>query len=137
MTAPRAPAEVLEAIHDALNAGPDLAALDRLLAPDFRHEADGGLLDRARYLEIQQAYAEGFSGFLVMRQTVLVDGDWVAAHVRVRGTQTGAFLGHPPSGRSFEAAGIDLFRIADGLAAEGCGVFDTFAMVRQLGLAAS
>jgi predicted ester cyclase len=133
-TLPTRPADLLAAFHDALNAGPAIDRLDALLAPDFRHEAGGTVLDRDRYLWMQRAFAAGFSDFAVERTLTLTDGDWVAGHVRVRGTQTGDFLGHAATGRRFTAAGIDLFRVADGRLVEGRGVFDTVAMLRQLGL---
>jgi predicted ester cyclase len=132
--ADRSPAGVLDAFHAALNAGPDADRIAALLAADYRHEAGGAVLDRTGFLGMQRVFAAGFSAFAVERTTLLVDGAWVAGHVVVRGTHTGSFLGHAPTGRSFAAAGIDLFRVADGRLAEGRGVFDTIAMLRQLGL---
>ena len=50
------------------------------------------------------------------------------------GTHTGAFMGHPPTGRRFHAGGIDVFRIAEGKLVERWGQFDTLGMLQQLGL---
>ena len=128
------PADVLAAFYACLNAGPAIDRLAALLSPDFSHEAGGAILDRGQYLWMQRAFAEGFSDFSVETTLALADGDWVVGNVQVRGTHTGPFLGHSPTGRRFSAAGIDLFRIADGRLVEGRGVFDTVAMLRQLGL---
>ena len=61
-------------------------------------------------------------------------GERVAARVTVRGTNAGAFMGRPPSGRSFAAATVGIFRIAGGQIVEHWGVFDQMAMIAQLGL---
>ena len=53
------------------------------------------------------------------------------------GTHTADFLGHPATGRSFTASGIDVFRAVAGVVAEQRGEFDTFGMLQQLGLAGS
>jgi predicted ester cyclase len=58
----------------------------------------------------------------------------VVARTLTEGTHTGPFMGHPPSGRRFQAAGIDVFRVAGGQLAEHWSVFDTLGMLMQLGL---
>jgi DNA-binding PadR family transcriptional regulator len=56
------------------------------------------------------------------------------ARVMVRGSDTGVFIGRPPSGRSFAAATVGIFRIEDGRIVEHWGVFDQLSMLGQLGL---
>jgi predicted ester cyclase len=66
-------------------------------------------------------------------EDVVVMGDRVVVRHRHRGTQTGAFLGLPPSGKSIDFQGIEIARIADGKVAESWHVDDTLAMMQQIG----
>ncbi|HEY8756343.1 MAG TPA: ester cyclase, partial [Candidatus Dormibacteraeota bacterium] len=45
---------------------------------------------------------------------MVAEGDRVAVRWRSRGTQSGEFMGIPPTNRSYEIAGIDFHRLADG-----------------------
>ena len=63
------------------------------------------------------------------------DGDRVALRCTVRGTHRGELLGHPPTGRSFAAQQIHIFRVEDGRIAEHWACRDDVGMMRQLGLA--
>ncbi len=62
------------------------------------------------------------------------DSDRVALRCITRGTHTGEFLGHAPTGRSFSAQQIHIFRIQDGRIAEHWACRDDAGMLRQLGL---
>ncbi len=62
------------------------------------------------------------------------DSDRVALRCTTRGTHTGEFLGHAPTGRSFSVQQIHIFRIEDGQIAEHWACRDDAAMLRQLGL---
>ena len=63
------------------------------------------------------------------------DEDRVAIRCTARGTHLGEFLGRQPTGRSFAAQQIHLFRVRDGQIAEHWAGRDDVAMMRQLGLA--
>ena len=58
----------------------------------------------------------------------------MAVRWRSRGTQSGEFLGIPPTNRSYEIAGIDFHRLADGRMAEHWHVVDQLSQLQQLGL---
>ena len=62
------------------------------------------------------------------------DSDRVALRCTTRGTHTGEFLGHAPTGRRFSVQQIHIFRIEDGQIAEHWACRDDAAMLRQLGL---
>ncbi len=51
-----------------------------------------------------------------------------------RGTQTGEYLGIPPTGRRVTFTGTTIYRIADGKAAECWWNYDTLGMLQQLGV---
>lgn len=60
-------------------------------------------------------------------EDVLAEGDKVVAHVTVRGTHRGEFLGVQPTGRAVTAEGVEIFRIAHGKVAEGWSRFGPLA----------
>jgi steroid delta-isomerase-like uncharacterized protein len=62
------------------------------------------------------------------------DSDRVALRCTSRGTHTGEFLGHAPTGRSFSVQQIHIFRIQDGRIAEHWACRDDAGMLGQLGL---
>ena len=62
------------------------------------------------------------------------DSDRVALRCTTRGTHTGEFLGHAPTGRSFSVQQIHIFRIQDDQIAEHWACRDDVGMLRQLGL---
>lgn len=119
--------------YQALNDG-NWAALDDLVAPGFIHHTRGmpdGLITHKRVLSM---FRRGFPDLHSDIETLLAAGEMVVAHTTTRGTHRGSFLGHSPTGKQFEATGIDIFRLADGRMVERWGVFDTIAMLQQLGL---
>lgn len=60
----------------------------------------------------------------------------VVARTRATGTNTGPFMGMPPTGKSVNVQLIDILRFADdGLVHEHWGVMDMMSMMQQLGLA--
>jgi steroid delta-isomerase-like uncharacterized protein len=66
-------------------------------------------------------------------EDLIAEGDKVVARWVQRGTQSGSFMGIPPTGREFTIAGIDIHRLRDGRMAEHWHVVDLFALLQQLG----
>lgn len=67
--------------------------------------------------------------------SVLVDGDRAAVHLRITGTQEGAWGPLPPSGRRVEFDEMLLLQFdADGRVVHQRGVVDNLAALRQLGV---
>jgi predicted ester cyclase len=64
---------------------------------------------------------------------VIGEADRVAVRLTSTATQTGTFMGLPPSGRTYQIEEIHIFRIADGKVAEHWHQGDFMAMMRQLG----
>jgi len=65
---------------------------------------------------------------------VLSDGDKVVVRSRLSGTNSGSFMGAPPTGKRVEVEGIDIVRTANGKQVEHWGIFDGAAMMQQLGM---
>ena len=66
-------------------------------------------------------------------EDVVAEGDRIVVRWVQQGTQSGPFMGIPPTGRQFTIAGIDVHRMRDGLMAEHWHVVDLFGLLQQLG----
>lgn len=60
--------------------------------------------------------------------------DRIATYWRFAGTQTGAYLDHPATGRAAEWTGVQIDRIAGGRIAESWVTWDFYSLLRDLGL---
>lgn len=65
---------------------------------------------------------------------VMEAGDRVIVRSRLVGTNTGPFMGAPPTGRRVDVKGIDIVRVAAGRLTEHWGLFDAAGMMMQLGM---
>jgi len=66
-------------------------------------------------------------------ETVVTEGDWVAARVTWRGTHRGEYIGIPGTHRPVSFEAYHMVRFADGLAAEWWGTADLLGLAEQLG----
>lgn len=109
-------------------------AVAAMMAQDCPTGVPGIASGPAAYLDIIQTYLVGFPDLAHEVEETICEGDSVAVRLRSSGTHVGPFLGHEPTDRRFIVAGIDILRFRDGLIVERIGVFDTVAMLHQLGL---
>lgn len=88
---------------------------------------------------------EGFRGFVTSYLTAFPDGtitvdeqiaegELVATRWTGRGTNTGELMGMPPTGKEITIGGITYGRIVDGTVREAYIIWDTLAMMQQLGI---
>lgn len=127
------PAQLVRSFYAAINAR-QLQALDAIVTPDFDPHIDRAGRGISAFRRVLHVYLSGFSGFRNRVEQILIDGNYVTARVRTCGVHTGSFLGHAPSNRPFAVPAIEVFRIAGSRIAERWSVFDTIAMLLQLGL---
>jgi len=64
---------------------------------------------------------------------VFGEGDMVAAHWTMTGKHEGPLMGIPPTNRTVQMSGIDIYRLHDRKLAEHWHVVETFEMLQQLG----
>jgi steroid delta-isomerase-like uncharacterized protein len=64
---------------------------------------------------------------------IIAEGDRVAVRLTTGATQTGSFMGMPPSGKSYEISEIHIFRLRNGKVIEHWHQFDQMGMMKQLG----
>jgi steroid delta-isomerase-like uncharacterized protein len=119
-------------------------ALERLdaraLAADYTDDgvvespfAGGTATGRTAIAGIYEAYFRTFSDLKVMPEDMLIDGDRVVLVQRISGTETGGFMGMPPSGRSMSFRAVVLYELQDGLIARERRVYDFTGVLLQVG----
>ena len=128
-------AATIRRMYDLLSAG-DIDGFGDLIADDFvEHEETPGLEPTKEGVkQFFHMYREAFPDLRMEPQDVLATGDKVVARARATGTNQGAFMGMPATGKSVDVQLIDIIRFGDdGLAREHWGVFDALGMMQQLG----
>ena len=63
-----------------------------------------------------------------------LEGDTAAARFTITGTDTGGFMGMPPTGKSVTVTGMDFMRFRDGKIVEHWGEMDMLGLLQQLGV---
>jgi predicted ester cyclase len=67
-------------------------------------------------------------------EDIIAQGDKVVIRWTLSGTQSGPWMGIPPTGRSFRISGIDIFCVVEGKLAEMWQEGDTIGFLQQLGV---
>jgi steroid delta-isomerase-like uncharacterized protein len=113
----------------------DLDAFDQLVTPDYVNHSPSTPDPVAGPDGLRPIVAAMRAGIPDLRYElvhVVADGDLVAFHSLVRGTQTGELFGMAPTGRSFCVRQMQVERVRDGRIAEHWRVTDEAALARQL-----
>jgi steroid delta-isomerase-like uncharacterized protein len=111
-----------------------LAAVDELIAPDaVFHTFRSGDDPRAGMRAAFERLSTALSDIVFTVHELVVEGDLVCARLTTAATQTGPFMGMPPTGRRYEIEELHLFRVCDGQVVEHWHQFDQMGLMRQLG----
>ena len=113
-------------------------AADQVLTPDYTVHFVGMPRPIAGLSAWQQVIGGYFSAFPDLQlelQEELAEGDRVAVRYVWTGTQRGAFMGIPATGRPVRVTGSSTFRIAGDKVAEEWHLDDTLGLLQQLGVA--
>ncbi|MEO5964067.1 MAG: ester cyclase [Candidatus Limnocylindrales bacterium] len=109
-------------------------AVDELLADDFQAHTWGPMEPgRDGIRAAIKRVAAGLSGATMVVEDLIAEADRVAVRLMASATQTGPFMGMPPSGKRYEIGEIHIFRIRGGQVAEHWHEADLLGMMRQLG----
>jgi len=76
----------------------------------------------------------GFPDYQTTIDDLFAEGDKVAARITMSGTNTGSFMGIPPTGRHVSFTGIYIARLANGKIVEHWGEEDGVSLLQQLGV---
>lgn len=111
----------------------DMAEIDAVLAEDYiqhNHLGPG----REPVKAMIGALRVGLPDLTITIEDLLAEGDLVAARIVIRGTHKGVLNGAPPTGRTVEIRGMDMWRVEDGWLKEHWDAVDRLGFMRQLGL---
>lgn len=112
-----APEQVVRAFYAELWEQGDLSRLPFLLHDDVVFQGTFGQVMQGRdaFAAYVRSVRDAFGAYRCELRDVLVDGLRVAARVGFSGRHdSGAFLGHPPSGRTLAWEGVGFFTVDDG-----------------------
>jgi predicted ester cyclase len=131
------PVAVVRRFLDEVVNGGNLQAIDQLWADDLAWH--GGSLGDVRGLAALKAHMAGsasatFTGMYLTIQDIVAAGNKVAVRFTNSGTQSGPFLGAPPTGKHAEWLGIGIYTVTDGKISEGWFGEDILGMLLQLGI---
>ena len=111
------------------------AAIDEFINPNqVDHAAPPGMprgLQGAK--QTITMYLTAFPDLHFTVEDIIAEGDKVVTRLTCRGTQQGAFMGIPPTGKQATTTAIDVNRFADGKSVEHWLNMDTLGLLQQLG----
>jgi len=127
--------EALFARRREANSRQDAAALAGDYAPDCVVESPSAGVHRGR-TAVKQVIRALFDALdlEVHEESLLIDGDAAAQVVTLEGTDSGQFLGLPPTGKSFRIPAVLLYDFKDGKIVRERRVFDFTGLLVQIGL---
>src|SRR2546427_9445128 len=117
--------------HRAINEH-DAAALMSLYADDAVVDsptAGGSVTGRKAIDEITRAWFSGFPDVTFTNMTLLVDGDRAVSIGEMRGTDSGGFMGLPPTGKPFRLPFVFLCTVKDGVVVREQRIYDFTGML--------
>jgi predicted ester cyclase len=95
----------------------DLAVVDELFAPNFQHYQPSlpVFISGSRDVRLRlSVYHLAFPDLHYTVEALVAEGDQVVARWQARGTHSGKFGLHTPTGEQMTWAGMTIWRIADG-----------------------
>lgn len=131
---------VVRVFEEGFNAG-NLAVVDELVSAggrDHQHPDEPSLTDHLK--SVIGTMRRAFPDLHFEITQVIAEGDWVAVHSVMTGTQTGVLAPPlaprdlPATGRPIRVPHMHMVRVEHGQGVELLHLMDTFAMLGQLGL---
>jgi len=113
------------------------------LAPEYVSEdyveyaMDGEHRGVDGFLEVVQAFRDGFPDLHATVSDVVLYGDRAAWRVSMTGTHQRDWMGIPATGKRITVESIEMVKMADGKATEHRSAFDTLGLLQQLGVVPS
>ena len=123
--------------YDQVINGHNTAMIDSFCVADFvDHNPDPGYSGKGT-AELKNVFGGMFAAFPDLKATtnfMVAKGDTVISYVTMSGTNSGPMGTMPATNKSFSINGIDIIIVKDGKATERWGMFDSKAMMSQLGM---
>ncbi len=114
----------------------NLAAIDAFIAPNQVDHTLPPFLPTTpegtkRAIDL---FLKAFPDVHLTVEDMIAEGDKVVTRYTSRGTQRGAFMGIPPTGKQMTVSSIIVARFANGKIVEEWGLDDQMGMLQQLGI---
>jgi predicted ester cyclase len=128
-------AMVRRVIEEAWNKG-NMAVIDEHLSPDYVHHnlPPGMPHDREGYKQMVRKHHAAFSGFHLMIEDEVAEGDKVALRFKWSGMHTGEYLGIAPTGKQIAVTALCMHRIEGDKEVEQWAQVDQVGLMQQLGV---
>ena len=122
-------------VDEVVNQG-HFDAVDEIFDPSYiDHGAPPGLPPGLEGVKaVFGMFRTGFPDVHFTIESMVAQGDIVATLVHGEGTQTGSFMGIPPSGKHAVWRSVGFFRVEDGLIREHWGIPDLLGLLIQIGV---
>ena len=114
----------------------NLGVIDEVLAENYVRHCQATGPDVHGREAMKTLYREWHATFPDYHETIefgFGEGDYVAAYITVRGTQSGPMGPFPPSGKAMDCKAIGIQRFENGKVAETWVTWDNMATLAQLG----
>ena len=120
--------------YEAVNQG-DLTAFFELFTPDFvLHNGSMTIQGLEAFKQIEAMLLTALPDLHYTVEDLIAEGDKVAVRLTARGTQHGAFMGVPPTGKHTTVTESAFSRIVGGKIAEHWSETDMLGLLQQLGV---
>ncbi len=135
MTTNQMQSPIQRIFEEAFNQG-SLAVVDEVVSANhLAHNPFGGAPQGPQGLKwLIIMFRSAFPDLHCTLEDEINQGDKVAAHWVMRGTQKGPFLGNQPTGRRIEIQGMIFARMESGRIVEDWTLIDQMSILQQLGL---
>jgi steroid delta-isomerase-like uncharacterized protein len=125
--------QVIQRFHEQVWNQGNLAMIDELVSPDYRMHMPLPTPDREGLRQFVSMIHDAFPDWHETIEDVIAEGDRVVLRGIIRGTQQGAYMGLPPTGKAIRMTTMYIFRLAEGKIVEDWGEADSLGMMQQLG----
>lgn len=128
--------QLVRRLHEEVWNEGNMDIVDELLAEDYLEHnpiVPDEIRGREAYKENVSAFREAFSGFEIIPEDVIAEGDIVVFRHSGQGTHDGEFMGIEPTGNTFEISGVVAHRIVNDQIAEAWVNVDALGLLMQLG----
>ena len=127
---------LISGLVDAWNAH-DIESMLTLLSPNYEgSDVCQATPQRGRdeTRQVVEAYLQAFPDLRFTTQELIVQDNHAAVSWSATGTQRGAVLHIPPTGKAVAVCGVSMFTVEENRISRGRHIWDVAAMLRELGL---
>jgi C-1 hydroxylase len=124
---------IIESYVDTWNRG-DIEALSQFWGAEMRHYTRTRAQGYAEVKHVVDSFMRAFPDLRFHIDDIVAENDRVVTRMTATATNTGEYMGMPPTGRKINCTVLGIARLSDGKIVEHWGVTDELAMMSQLGV---